>query len=59
MAQILDLTWRTLPTFGANYRFPRDEAGQVHYGSLRGPKYLRGLRRLALDLGIEAQIEAA
>jgi len=52
MAQILDLTWRTLPTFAAYYRFPKDEAGQVQYRSLRGPEYLRGLRRLAVDLGV-------
>jgi succinate dehydrogenase/fumarate reductase flavoprotein subunit len=52
MARILDLTWRTLPTLAPYYRFPRDDAGEIQYRSLRGPEYLRALRRMALDLGV-------
>lgn len=52
MARVLDLTWRSLPRLAAYYDFPRDEAGEPRYRALRGPEYLRGMRRMALDLGV-------
>lgn len=52
MERILEETWRTLPTLAAYYDFPADERGQVQYRALRGPEYLRALRRHALDLGV-------
>ena len=52
MDRILDLTWRTLPTLERYYRFPKNEAGETQYRSLRGPEYLRAMRRLALDAGV-------
>ena len=52
MAAVIDLTWRVLPTLAGHYDFPRNDAGAVQYRGLRGPEYLRALRRLALDLGV-------
>lgn len=52
MARILDLTWRTLPTLADYYAFPTDDRGQVQYRSLRGPEYMRAMRRLAVDAGV-------
>ena len=52
MARVLDETWRTLPTLAAHYAFPRDEAGAVQYRNLRGPEYMRAMRRLALRSGV-------
>ncbi len=52
MARVLDETWRTLPTLAAHYAFPRDEAGAVRYPNLRGPEYMRAMRRLVLRSGV-------
>ncbi len=52
MARVLDETWRTLPTLAAHYAFPRNEAGVVQYRNLRGPEYMRAMRRLALRSGV-------
>jgi len=52
MAAVIDLTWRVLPTLASHYDFPRNEAGAVQYRGLRGPEYLRALRRLAIELGV-------
>jgi len=52
MARILDLTWRTLPTLAGFYDFPRDDAGITQYRALRGPEYMRAMRRLATSLGV-------
>ena len=52
MARVLDETWRTLPTLAAHYAFPRNEAGAVQYRNLRGPEYMRAMRRLALRSGV-------
>ncbi|KPL54658.1 oxidoreductase [Prosthecomicrobium hirschii] len=51
MARILDLTWTSLPTLEGHYRFSVDEAGRKQYRALRGPEYLRAMRRLALEAG--------
>lgn len=52
MARALDTTWRSLPSISDYYRFPRDEQGVTQYRGLRGPEYLRGMRRLAQDNGV-------
>ncbi len=52
MERIIDLTWRTLPTLAPYYDFPTNEAGVTQFRGLRGPEYLRALRRLASDLGV-------
>jgi succinate dehydrogenase/fumarate reductase flavoprotein subunit len=52
MERILDETWRTLPTLAGYYEFPRDATGEIFYRGLRGPEYLRALRRLARDRGV-------
>ena len=52
MGRIIDTTWTSLPTLADYYEFPQDEHGVTHYRGLRGPEYLRGLRRLVLDSGV-------
>ncbi len=52
MARILDLTWRTLPTLAPYYGFSVDERGETQYRGLRGPEYMRAMRRLVEDLGV-------
>jgi succinate dehydrogenase/fumarate reductase flavoprotein subunit len=52
MERILDTTWRTLPTIAGYYDFSTDDSGAVHYRSLRGPEYMRAMRRLAQDSGV-------
>jgi succinate dehydrogenase/fumarate reductase flavoprotein subunit len=52
MERIIDLTWRTLPLLAADYEFSKDENGVTQYRGLRGPEYLRALRRFAARLGV-------
>jgi succinate dehydrogenase/fumarate reductase flavoprotein subunit len=52
MERILESTWRTLPTIAGYYDFSTDDSGAVHYRSLRGPEYMRAMRRLAEDSGV-------
>ncbi len=52
MSRIIDTTWTSLPTLSGYYDFPQDERGITQYRGLRGPEYLRGMRRLALDNGV-------
>lgn len=52
MERVLETTWETLPRLSGYYEFPRDDHGQVVYRALRGPEYLRALRRLIEDLGV-------
>lgn len=52
MAQILDCTWRTLPTLAPYYDFPKDEHGVTQFRALRGPEYLRAMRALVGDHGV-------
>ncbi len=52
MARIIDTTWRTLPGLAAYYDFQTDDKGNTHYQGLRGPEYMRALRRMALDAGV-------
>lgn len=52
MARILELTWRTLPTLAPYYDFSVDERGQTQYRGLRGPEYMRAMRRYVEDLDV-------
>lgn len=52
MARAIDTTWTSLPSLAGYYDFPQDEAGVTQYRGLRGPEYLRGLRRLVEDSGV-------
>jgi succinate dehydrogenase/fumarate reductase flavoprotein subunit len=52
MARVIALTWETLPTLANYYEFSRDASGAVQYRALRGPEYMRALRRLISDLGV-------
>ena len=52
MARVIELTWRTLPQLSAYYAFSQDDRGVTQYRGLRGPEYLRALRRFATDLGV-------
>jgi len=52
MANALDTTWRSLPSINDYYPFPRNEQGVLQYRGLRGPEYLRGMRRLVQDSGV-------
>jgi succinate dehydrogenase/fumarate reductase flavoprotein subunit len=52
MERIIDTTWRTLPTLSPYYRFDKNDQGKTVYNALRGPEYLRALRRAAVDAGV-------
>lgn len=52
MARIIDATWRTLPELAGYYPFDSDGRGGTYYSGLRGPEYLRALRRYALATGV-------
>ena len=52
MERIIDTTWRTLPQLAAYYPFSLDGKGETYYAGVRGPEYLRALRRFALDRGV-------
>lgn len=53
MRRVLDETYRLLPTLAPYYDFPKDEHGRVrNYRAMRGPEYMRALRRQIVDLGV-------
>jgi len=52
MTRILDQTWETLPTLSEVYPFPADEDGAVQYRRVRGPEYMRAIRRLVRKAGV-------
>jgi succinate dehydrogenase/fumarate reductase flavoprotein subunit len=52
MDRVIDTTWRTLPTLAPYYRFDVNDDGKTVYNALRGPEYLRALRRAALEAGV-------
>jgi succinate dehydrogenase/fumarate reductase flavoprotein subunit len=52
MARIIEATWRTLPELAGYYPFAGDGRGGTFYSGLRGPEYLRALRRYALARGV-------
>lgn len=52
MARVIDITWRTLPELAPYYPFDTDGCGGTYYSGLRGPEYMRALRRYAIDCGV-------
>jgi L-aspartate oxidase len=52
MGRVLALTWESLPTLAKFYNFSKDENGVTQYRALRGPEYMRALRKLVDSLGI-------
>jgi succinate dehydrogenase/fumarate reductase flavoprotein subunit len=52
MHRILETTWENLPSLTGCYDFQKTDDGKVHYNGLRGPEYMRALRRKALDAGV-------
>lgn len=59
MARILDTTWNSLPGLSDVYDFPRDDAGVPRYRALRGPEYMRALRRRLQGIGVRIIDHAA
>jgi len=52
MHAILETTWRNLPRLEGYYPFAADGSGRTYYSGVRGPEYMRALRRYAEDLGV-------
>ncbi|HIQ18993.1 MAG TPA: FAD-binding protein, partial [Novosphingobium capsulatum] len=52
MARVLDLTWRYLPTIAPWYPFGSDGRGGRYVQGVRGPEYMRALRRMCAVAGI-------
>jgi succinate dehydrogenase/fumarate reductase flavoprotein subunit len=52
MARALETTWNSLPGIAGYYAFPQDEHGVTQYRGLRGPEYMRGMRKLIEDNGV-------
>ncbi|MDB5685832.1 MAG: fumarate reductase/succinate dehydrogenase flavoprotein domain protein, partial [Rhizorhabdus sp.] len=52
MARIIDATWQALPRLAQYYRCDVDDRGNTFYGGVRGPEYMRALRRYAIDSGV-------
>lgn len=52
MARALETTWNSLPSIADYYAFPQDDHGVTQYRGLRGPEYMRGMRRLIEDHGV-------
>lgn len=52
MARIMETTWDSLPTLADVYDFPRDDQGQPRFRALRGPEYMRALRRRLEGIGV-------
>jgi succinate dehydrogenase/fumarate reductase flavoprotein subunit len=52
MSRILEQTFARLPTLEGFYEFPFNDDGVKQYGPVRGPEYMRALRRMTLSLGV-------
>jgi succinate dehydrogenase/fumarate reductase flavoprotein subunit len=52
MERIIDTTWRLLPQLAPYYPFSGDGKGGIYYSGVRGPEYMRGLRRFVQALGV-------
>ncbi len=52
MERVLEVTWRTLPELQGHYAFSVDGAGQTYYPGVRGPEYMRALRKFAQSSGV-------
>ncbi len=53
MARVLEKTWQSIPRLRSYYRFSPDETGAPRYRALRGPEYMRAMRRYAEDCGVQ------
>ncbi len=53
MHRILDSTWKHLPTIAPHYKFTTDANGHTHYRALRGPEYMRALRTIINEAGVQ------
>lgn len=52
MDRVLDLTWRYLPTIAPWYPFGSDGQGGRYVQGVRGPEYMRALRRMCVAAGV-------
>lgn len=52
MRRIIEETWIALPELATYYPFAGDGRGGTFYAGVRGPEYMRALRRYAHDLGV-------
>lgn len=52
MARIIEESWIALPTLARYYPFGGDGRGGTFYPGVRGPEYMRALRRYATDAGV-------
>jgi len=52
MMRIIEETWRSLPELARYYPFDTDGKGGTFYSGVRGPEYMRALRRYARDCGV-------
>ncbi|CAN5375997.1 FAD-binding protein [soil metagenome] len=52
MARIIEETWRALPELAQFYPFGGDGRGGTFYAGVRGPEYMRALRRYAVVSGV-------
>ena len=52
MERIIDTTWRVLPQLADDYPFGVDDTGRTYHAGVRGPEYMRALRRFALRSGV-------
>ena len=52
MHAILETTWERLPRIGRVLPFPVDDDGRTRFRGVRGPEYLRALRRLVQEAGV-------
>lgn len=52
MERIIDLTWRHLPDIAPFYPFGGDGEGGRYVQGVRGPEYMRALRKLTLAQGV-------
>ena len=53
MERILEQTWRELPGLERHYTFGVNDLGVKMYGAVRGPEYMRALRAVALEHGVQ------
>ena len=51
MERVLELTWQSLPTLDPLYGFPTGADGQKISRPMRGPEYMRAMRKLVEGLG--------
>ena len=52
MERVIDVTWRSIPEIAPWYPFSGNGKGGTFQSGLRGPEYLRALRRYATSLGV-------